>query len=118
MFDQVNTQVAGIAGQVGTTPPAWNSGVYSMIRSLSDQVILPIAGVILSLIHIFPRSKVKLGAKMLKAIHAQENKKAAREDVYKRQKYTKLSRCCIKQGKQQLPQRKILQRTWLISHIN
>ena len=34
LFDQVNTQVAGIAGQVGTTPQAWNSGVYSMIRCL------------------------------------------------------------------------------------
>lgn len=50
LFDQVNTQVAGIAGQVGTTPQAWNSGVYSMIRSLSDQVILPIAGVILAIV--------------------------------------------------------------------
>lgn len=50
LFDQVNTQVAGIAGQVGTTPQAWNGGVYSMIRSLSDQVILPIAGVILAIV--------------------------------------------------------------------
>ena len=49
LLDQVNTQVAGIAGQVGTTPQAWNGGVYSMIRSLSDQVILPIAGVILAI---------------------------------------------------------------------
>ena len=35
-----------------------------------------------------------------------------------RTKYTKRSRCFIKQGKQPLPQRKNLQRTWLISHIN
>ena len=50
LFDRVNTQVAGIAGQVGATPQAWNGGVYSMIRSLSDQVILPIAGVILAIV--------------------------------------------------------------------
>ena len=50
LFDNVNQQVSGIAGQVGTTPQAWNSGVYSMIRSLSDNVILPIAGVILALV--------------------------------------------------------------------
>ena len=49
LFDNVNQQVSGIAGQVGTTPQAWNSGVYSMIRSLSDNVILPIAGVILAI---------------------------------------------------------------------
>ena len=30
LFDQVNTQVAGIAGQVGTTPQVWNGGVYSL----------------------------------------------------------------------------------------
>ena len=50
LFDNVNEQVSGIAGQVGTTPQAWNSGVYSMIRSLSDNVILPIAGVILAIV--------------------------------------------------------------------
>lgn len=50
LFDNVNQQVSGIAGQVGTTPQAWNSGGYSMIRSLSDNVILPIAGVILAIV--------------------------------------------------------------------
>lgn len=50
LFDNVNQQVSGIAGQVGTTPQAWNSGVYSMIRSLSDNVILPIVGVILAIV--------------------------------------------------------------------
>ena len=50
LFDNVNQQLSGIAGQVGTTPQAWNSGVYSMIRSLSDNVILPIAGVILAIV--------------------------------------------------------------------
>ena len=50
LFDNVNRQVAGIAGNVGATPQAWNGGVFGMIRNLSDNVILPIAGVILALV--------------------------------------------------------------------
>ena len=50
MFDSVNQKVGEIAGQVGMTPQAWNSGIYSMIRSLSENVILPIAGVILAFV--------------------------------------------------------------------
>ena len=50
MFDSVNQQVGDIAGQVGATPQAWNGTIYSMIRSLSDNVIVPIAGVILAFV--------------------------------------------------------------------
>lgn len=50
MFDSVNSQVGEIAGQVGATPRAWNGAIYSMIRTLSDNVILPIAGVILAFV--------------------------------------------------------------------
>lgn len=50
MFDNVNGKVAEIAGQVGTTPQGWNSGIYGMIRTLSDNVILPVAGVILAFV--------------------------------------------------------------------
>lgn len=50
LFDNVNRQVVGIADNVGATPQAWNGGVFGMIRSLSDNVILPIAGVILALV--------------------------------------------------------------------
>ncbi|UWG97314.1 hypothetical protein LPY66_00295 [Dehalobacter sp. DCM] len=50
MFDNVNQQVGEIAGQVGLTPAAWNAGVFSMIRSLSESVIIPIAGVILAFV--------------------------------------------------------------------
>ena len=50
LFDNVNRQVAGIADNVGATPQAWNGGVFGMIRNLSDNVILPIAGVILVLV--------------------------------------------------------------------
>ena len=50
LFDNVNAKVAEAAGHIGSTPQAWNAGIYSMIRSLSDNVILPIAGVILAFV--------------------------------------------------------------------
>ena len=50
MFDTVNTKVGEIAGEVGMTPQSWNSGVFSMIRNLSETVIVPIAGVILTFV--------------------------------------------------------------------
>ena len=50
MFDNVNAKVTEIAGQVGATPQGWNSGIFNMIRTLSDNIILPIAGVILTFI--------------------------------------------------------------------
>ena len=50
MFDTVNDKVSEIAQEVGQTPLNWNSGVYSMIRGLSESVIVPIAGVILTFV--------------------------------------------------------------------
>jgi hypothetical protein len=50
MFDTVNNQVGEIAGEVGKTPLQWNSGVFSMIQSLSETVIIPIAGAILAFV--------------------------------------------------------------------
>ena len=50
MFDTVNTKVGEIAGEVGQTPSAWNGGVFSMIQNLSETVILPIAGIILTFV--------------------------------------------------------------------
>ena len=50
LFVTVNTRVGEIAVQVGTTPAAWNAGVFSLIRQLSETVILPIAGLILTFV--------------------------------------------------------------------
>lgn len=50
LFDTVNTRVGEIAVQVGTTPAAWNAGVFTLIRRLSETVILPIAGMILTFV--------------------------------------------------------------------
>ena len=50
MFDSTNEQIGEIAGQVGLTPQAWNSGIFSMIQNLSNNVILPLAGAILAIV--------------------------------------------------------------------
>ncbi|WP_413814408.1 VirB6/TrbL-like conjugal transfer protein, CD1112 family [Caproicibacter fermentans] len=50
MFDNVNSQVGQIASQVGTTPQAWNTGIYNMIRTPSENVMMPIAGLILAFV--------------------------------------------------------------------
>lgn len=50
MFTDVNTKVGTIAGEVGQTPSSWNSGVFSMIENLSENVMIPIAGMIISAI--------------------------------------------------------------------
>ena len=50
LFTNVNNQVAEIAKQVGTSPAAWNAGVFSMIKQLSETVVLPIAGLVLTFV--------------------------------------------------------------------
>jgi len=50
MFDEVNTKVGEIATEVGKTPQSWNGGVFSMIQNLSETVIIPIAGLILTFV--------------------------------------------------------------------
>lgn len=50
MFTAVNRQTSEIAAQVGQTPQGWNSSIFSMIRNISDSVVIPIAGIIITLI--------------------------------------------------------------------
>jgi len=50
IFSDLNTQIGDISVQVGKTPEQWNSGVFSMIRNLSETVVIPIAGVILTFV--------------------------------------------------------------------
>ena len=50
LFDSINDQVSEIAGTVGATPQGWNSGVFSMVQSLSNNVVVPIAGVLLAIV--------------------------------------------------------------------
>lgn len=50
LFDSINTQVADAATTVGASPQAWNSSIFGMIRSLSENVMVPIAGIILTFV--------------------------------------------------------------------
>ena len=50
LFQSVNDQVQSVAGQVGTSPANFSPSIFAMIRNISESVILPIAGVILTFI--------------------------------------------------------------------
>lgn len=48
MFSDVNSKVATIATEVGKTPESWNSSVFSIILTLSRNVVVPIAGLVIA----------------------------------------------------------------------
>ena len=50
LFDNVNAQVGEIAADVGMTPGAFNPGVFALIRTLSETVVLPVAGLLLTFV--------------------------------------------------------------------
>jgi hypothetical protein len=50
MFDEVNAKVGEIASRAGQTPQGWNASIFAMIRALSETVIIPIAGMILTFV--------------------------------------------------------------------
>jgi len=50
LFDSINSKVADVAGTVGASPQTWNSSIFNMIRSLSENVMVPIAGIILTFV--------------------------------------------------------------------
>jgi len=50
LFDSINSKVADVAGTFGASPQAWNSSIFNMIQSLSENVMVPIAGIILTFV--------------------------------------------------------------------
>ena len=50
MFTDVNEKTGEIATQVGQTPQGWNGSIFSMIQNLSNSVIIPIAGMIITFV--------------------------------------------------------------------
>ena len=50
MFNDVNEKTATIATEVGQTPQGWNSGIFNMIQNLSESVVIPIAGLIITFV--------------------------------------------------------------------
>lgn len=53
IFDSVNSQVSDVSSQVGQTPQGWNGNVFNMIKSLSESVVVPIAGMILTFVLVY-----------------------------------------------------------------
>lgn len=53
IFQSVNAQVNDVAAQVGQTPQGWNAGVFNMIKTLSETVVIPIAGIILTFVLVY-----------------------------------------------------------------
>ncbi len=50
LFDSINTRVSDVAATVGATPQAWNGSIFNMIQRLSENVMVPIAGIILTFV--------------------------------------------------------------------
>ena len=50
MFTDVNEKTGTIAQQVGQTPQGWNGSIFAMIQGLSQTVIVPIAGMIITFV--------------------------------------------------------------------
>ena len=48
MFGDVNEKVGTIAAEVGKTPQGWNANIFNMIQNLSENVIVPIAGLVIT----------------------------------------------------------------------
>ena len=53
MFTDVNDKVGTIATEVGKSPSTWNSSIFNMIKTLSDNVMIPIAGMIISFVLVY-----------------------------------------------------------------
>ncbi len=53
IFQSVNAQVNDVAAQVGQTPQGWNAGVFNMIKTLSETVVIPIAGIVLTFVLVY-----------------------------------------------------------------
>ena len=50
LFNATNERIGEISGQVGMTPQAWNGSIFNMVQNLSENVIVPIAGIILAFV--------------------------------------------------------------------
>ena len=58
MFADVNEKTAGIAGQVSATPRGWNASIFNRGQSRSDNVMLPIAGGVITYVLVFERVRM------------------------------------------------------------
>ena len=61
IFSTVNRQVGEISTEVGTTPADFQPAVYGMIQTLSENVIMPIAGIVLTFIACYELIQLVIG---------------------------------------------------------
>lgn len=61
MFNDVNSQVGSIASDVATTPSAFSPAIFGMIKNISDNVMMPIAGIILTFIACYELIQMVVG---------------------------------------------------------
>ena len=88
MFTDVNDKVGTIAGEVSKTPSTWNSGIFSMVRTLSENVVIPIAGLIISFVLIYELITMTI-SKVL------ESSMTAMQALNKKRKNRLVSKSCI-----------------------
>lgn len=50
MFTDVNNRVGMVAGDVSKTPETWNSGIFNTVKALSEDVAVPIAGMVVTFV--------------------------------------------------------------------
>ena len=50
LFDEINNKVGEITSQVGQTPAGWNAGIFTLVKTLSETVVIPVAGIILTFV--------------------------------------------------------------------
>ena len=65
MFGDVNEKVGTIAAEVGQTPQGWNANIFSMIQTLSENVIVPIAGLVITYVLCYEQAGCKKPMKRL-----------------------------------------------------
>ena len=69
VFDAVNSRVGEIAADVGQTPANFSPGIFSMIRNVSESVIIPIAGLILTFIACYELIQLIIEHNNLGSVH-------------------------------------------------
>ena len=61
MFDSVNQQVTNMTGNIGMTPAEFSPGIFSLIQNITETVILPVAGMILTFVACYELIQLIIG---------------------------------------------------------
>lgn len=89
IFSSINDQVQDVAAQVGQTPQGWNSNIFNMIRTLSETVVIPIAGMILTFVLVYELIQMILEKNNM---HEFDTFTALKEDSYSKNIYGQIGK--------------------------